>query len=226
MIGSSQEISLIEVAFLFPFYWLARRSHYQEEQYISNAAKQFDKFHLSRIGFVTFQIKINARYQNRRLLKACIDFMASQIGIWPGAAVPFRFLDRRMGFSWMDCALLLLTWNCLRVKLWKIGKDYNGLILMKPILLLLAWWWSRNIKLNEAGEVCELERLIQRLNWTFVFYRHNLTKARHLFKRQTILKCRDIFSNLLLFLLRMDFWMILDWINNCIKYKSKGSIDT
>ena len=82
---------------------------------------------------------------------------------------------------------------------------------MKPKLLLLAWWWSRNIKLNEAGEVCELERLIQRLNWTFVFYRHNLTKARHIFKRQTILKCKDIFSNLLLFLLRMDFWIILDW---------------
>ena len=82
---------------------------------------------------------------------------------------------------------------------------------MKPKLLLLAWWWSRNIKLNEAGEVCELERLIQKLNWTFVFYRHNLTKARHIFKRQTILKCKDIFSNLLLFLLRMDFWIILDW---------------
>ena len=145
MIGSSQEISLIEVAFLFPFYWLARRSHYQEEQYISNAAKQFDKFHLSRIGFVTFQIKINARYQNRRLLKACIDFMASQIGIWPGAAVPFRFLDRRMGFSWMDCALLLLTWNCLRVKLWKIGKDFNGLV---------WFWWSLNYYFlldDEAG---------------------------------------------------------------------------
>ena len=174
------------------------------------AAKQFDKL-TKRIGFVSFHIKNNARYQNRKLFKACIDFMASQIGIWPGAAVPFRFLDRRMGFSWMDCALLLLTWNCLRVKLWKIGKDYNGLVLMKPKLLLLAWWWSRNIKLNEAGEVCELERLIQRLNWTFVFYRHNLTKARHIFKRQTILKCKDIFSNLLLFLLRMDFWIILDW---------------
>ena len=120
------------------------------------------------------------------------DFMARSGLIFDLAAILFRFLDRRMGFSWMDCALLLLTWNCLRVKWWKIGEDCNGLILMKPIILLLAWWWSRNVKLNEAGEVCELERLIQRLNWTFVFYRHNLTKARHIFKRRKMVKCKDI----------------------------------
>ena len=68
----------------------------------------------------------------------------------------------------------------------------------KVIWMRLWWVWARKV-------------LIQRLNWTFVFYRHNLTKARHIFKRQKMVKCKDISRNLLLFLLWMDFWIILDW---------------